>query len=182
MLHARSHMLTSTRNIPTKWLSVLESQHLRSPSSNWNLCYDCGKIHHPLLCSFSKGLAYVCSGQCFSILLLSAVPTPAQLWPASTNTKLLQIQTQGDQGGLLQVCQEIQLLCAQQGPQLLGHQVAKQLAAQCWQRREHALFRCTCCTGWKYSLKPLLSFTMSSSQLFHQRQTTPSQQSVWQSF
>lgn len=177
-------MLISTRNSPTKRLLVIDSQNLRSPSSYWNLCYNCGKLHHPLLGSFSKGLACICSGQYFSILLLSAVPTPAQLcqlWCSTSNTKLLQIQTHGDQGGLLQVCQETQLSCAQQGPQLLGYQVAKQLAAQCWQCGEHSLFWCTCCTGWKYSLEPLLSFTRSSSQLFLQSQTTPSQWSLWQS-
>lgn len=121
----------------------------------------------------------------FSILLLSPVPTPAQLcqlWHTSTDTKLLQIQTRGDQGGLLKVYQEIQLLCAQQGPQLLGYQVAKQLATQCWPCGEHALFWCTCCTGWKYPLKPLPSFTRTRSLLFHQSQTTPSQWRAGQSF
>lgn len=130
---------------------------------------------------FQGSCSYLFRAIYFSILL-PAVPTPAQLcqlWHTSSNTKLLQIQICGGQGGLLQVCQEIQLFCAQQRPQLLGYQVAKKFAAQFWQCEEHALFWCT---GWKYSLEPLLSFTRSRSQPFHQSQTTPSQWSVWKSF
>lgn len=60
----------------------------------------------PSFCCFSREPACIFSGQYFLILLLSAMPTLAQLCPlrqlyrASSNTKPLQIPTREEQGWL----------------------------------------------------------------------------------